>query len=343
MKKRILLFATLSNATLFAADPDASLINTFHPAVKNGSNVWIQADVLYWKPWERALVATNHKSDVFVTDDFTKASVARPHFEWSLGYRLNAGYLFPAYHWDVGASWTHYTSHLSQHKSSHGSAFLGMFPIRSLSDDIFEGDYVFDSQLKWKLIVNMLDVQFGRYFTVFHRLDLKPYCSLRNAWIKQHGRIAYQGGIFLIGILAPGVSLNGTDLIKMKNNYWGMGPRIGIAPRLAIGKGFGLNADAAISALYGIFSIAQKETYLDKTRFSYHKHLDRFCFVGDLLAGVEWKAPFCNERYALTFKADWEYHIFSRQFKLRKDRFDLVSHHRDLSMQGLTFSTRFDF
>ncbi|MBI2743585.1 MAG: hypothetical protein HYX48_06685 [Chlamydiales bacterium] len=342
MKKISLACALLTSASLFATDAP-SLINSYNPAVKDGANIWIAVDLLYWKPWERALVATNKASDVFTTDNFTKAPVIHPHFEWDLGYRVRSGYLFSCNVWDVEGSWTHFASRVSQHRSSHGSAFIGMFPIWSLADDVMAGDYVFESDLKWKITVNLLDVQFGRYLKVFPRLEVKPTFGVRSAWIKQHGDITYAGGMFLIGILQPGVSLNGTDFIKMENNYWGMGPRLGLAPRVILGRGFSLNADAALSGLYGFFKIRQKETYLDTTRFSNHEHLNRFRWIGDLAAGVEWKAPLCQERYALTFKADWEYHIFFRQFELKKDDFDLIPKNRDLSMQGVTFSTRFDF
>jgi hypothetical protein len=341
MGKIFLIFCVL-NGILFAADsPD--LRNSYNPPVKDGADVWVSVDLLYWKPWERALVATNKKSDVFITDDFTKAPVIHPHFKWDLGYRVSSGYLFSSNLWDVEASWTHFTSRVSQHRSSDGSAFIGMFPIWSLSDDVIAGDYVFGSDLKWKFSINMLDLQFGRYLKLLRRLELKPFFGLRSAWIKQNGDVAYQGGIFLIGILHPGISLNGTDFIEMKNNYWGMGPRVGLAPRVIIGKGFSLNADVALSGLYGFFRIKQKETYLDVTRFSNHGHRDRFCWIGDLAAGIEWKKLFHDERYALTFKADWEYHIFFHQFELKRDDFGLVPSNRDLSVQGVTFSGRFDF
>lgn len=342
MKKIVPMLAVVISSSLFAEHPRA-LINSYNPAVKTGVNAWIDVDLLYWKPWERALVATNKKSDVFTTDDFTHAPVIHPHFDWSLGYRLNSGYLFSSHHWDVEASWTHFISHVTQHRSTHGSSFLGMFPIWSLSEDVIAGDYVFESDLKWKFLINILDLQFGRYLNVLHWLDLKPYFGLCSAWIKQYGHVIYRGGIFLIGILEPGISLNGTDHIKMKNNYWGMGPRIGIAPRLILGHGFSLNADAALSGLYGHFHVKQKETYLDVTRFFNRKNLNRFRWIADLAAGIEWKCLFHNERYGLTLKTDWEYQIFFHQFELKKDHFDLVPSNRDLSVQGVTFSVRFDF
>ncbi|HSW85893.1 MAG TPA: Lpg1974 family pore-forming outer membrane protein [Rhabdochlamydiaceae bacterium] len=342
MKRIILTCAALTCAVLSASD-STSLINSYYPAVKDGVDVWIGVDILYWKPWERALVATNKESDVFTTTDFTQAPVVHPRFHWSLGYRISGGYLFPCNLWNVESSWTHFTSHVSQHRSSHDSAFIGTFPIWSMADDVIAGDYVFESKLNWKFTINMIDVQFGRYLNVFHRLDLNPFFGLRSAWIKQHGDVVYEGGMFLIGIIEPGISLNGTDFIKMKNNYWGLGPRVGIAPRFIVWNGLSLNAEAAISGLYGFFKIHQKETYLDTIHFSNHEHLNRFRWIADFAAGVQWKVLFCDERYALTFKTDWEYHIFVHQFELKKDDFDLVPENRNLSTQGVTFSVRFDF
>ncbi len=107
----------------------------------------------------------------------------------------------------------------------------------------------------------MLDLQFGRYLKAQKWLEFKPFFRLRSAWIKQHGDVSYAGGMFLIGILQPGISQNGTDFIEMKNNYWGIGPRIGIAPRVIAGKGFSLNANAAISGLCGYFTIREIELY----------------------------------------------------------------------------------
>lgn len=340
--KRLCLAWFAAAAALYADDP-CCLINSYRPAVEDGADVWIDVSVLYWKPKEQAVVATNKTSDVFTTDDFTQAPLAHPHFEWDLGYRISGGALFCSNLWDVEGSWTHFTADASQRRSSGGSAFLGMFPIWSLGEDVIPGDYVFESDLKWELCINTLDLQLGRYLPTFRRLELKPFVGLRSAWIRQNGDVVYEGGMFLIGILQPGISLYGADLIKLENNYWGLGPRVGIDPRLILGKGFSIDADAAISGLYGFFNVRQKEIYLETTRFSHHEHLNRFRWIGDLAAGLQWKTLFTCDRYALTLRADWEYHIFFDQFQLKKDAFDLVPDDRNLSTQGVTFTGRFDF
>lgn len=342
MRKTFAILTSILSSSLLAQEVSC-VIDSCNPTVWDGCNGWIEADLLFWQPWEEALVATNKKSDVFTTDDFTQASVVHPHFDWNLGYRVRSGYLFACSCWDVEASWTHFTSHVSQKRSTDGDPFLGMFPIWSLAEDTLAGDYVFASDLKWKLTINALDLQFGRYFNPFCWFDVKPFLGVRSLWLKQHGNVVYEGGIFLIGILQPGVSLNGNDLIKMKNNYWGIGPRMGVAPRFILGKGFSLNMEGAVSGFAGFFNVHQKETYLGTTRFSRHKHLNRLRWMIDCAAGIRWQKLFDQECYSVTFGADWEYQIFFHQFELKTDDFGLVPKNRNLSVQGATWSIRFEF
>lgn len=342
MRKMFTILASLLSSSLLAQE-DFSECPSCDPIFQECCNIWIEGSLLYWQPKENAVVATNEESDVFTTDDFTQASLVHPHFEWSLGYRLGGGYLFACNQWDVEARWTHYTSHLSQNRSTQDDPFLGSFPIWSLAEDVLAGDYIFVSDLKWKLTINTLDLQFGRYFNPVCWFDVKPFFGVRSLWLKQNGNVVYEGGIFLIGILQPGSSLNGSDFINMKNNYWGLGPRLGVAPRFILGKGFSINTEGAISGFAGCFNVQQKEVYLDTTRFSRHKHLNRLRWMIDCAAGIAWKTLFDHERYCFTIGADWEYEIFFHQFELKTDDFGLVPNNRSLSVQGVTFSARVDF
>lgn len=307
------------------------------------SNLWIEVDLLYWKPWEEALVATNEKTLLFATDDCTAAPVVHPHFDWNLGFRLKGGFHLPDYSWDVEANWTHFHSNVHQVKSNQGISAFGLFPIRSLSKDILAGDYVFRSELDWKLEFNWLDLTFIHSVSAPRRLDPRPFVGLRSAWVKQHGDLLYEGGIFLMGILLPGTSINGADCIKMKNNYWGIGPRAGIAPKLPLFCGLSLEGEAAISSLLGYFVLRQRETYLEVTRFSNHQRPFRVCFVGDFAAGAKWKLPLNLDWGQFVVGASWEYHLFLRQFALKRDRFGLVPDNRNLSVQGFVFSARLEF
>jgi hypothetical protein len=196
--------------------------------------------------------------------------------------------------------------------------------------------------LRWRWNLNFADIQTGRCF-VFHRFEFEPFFGLRSLWLHQLGHVTYKGGMFLIGITAPEVSINGTDKIKMENNYWGIGPRIGLKGLFLMHKGVGLNALAALTAPYGYFNVRQKETYIDTIRFIHRQYFNRFGWMADFSGGLFWKTPFLPERYALTLQTDWEYHLFLYQFKLQRDQFGLIPKNRNFSTQGVTFSGRFDF
>lgn len=314
------------------------------------NNFSAHVDLLYWKAHEKSLILTNKKSPIFFTDDFTKAKVIHPHFDWNLGYRIGVGYSFPCSPWKATLDWTHYDTKVRQHRATNSNDLTnvnnqqGMFPIWALSDDIIAGDYISKASLKGKLSLNLIDLMFnGRSIVCGKCFEILPYAGIRTAWIRQHANIDYRGGIFLIDIIEAGVSLEGSDHIYLKNDFWGIGPRLGMQPLFSIGHGFSIYGDAAISALGGVFNIDQKETYLQRERFSRHKHETRLRWIGDLAAGISWKKPLCNERYLLTLELGWEYHIFFHQLELKKDAFHIISSNRNLDVQGVTFASHFEF
>jgi hypothetical protein len=129
----------------------------------------------------------------------------------------------------------------------------------------------------------------------------------------------------------------------MENNYWGIGPLLGIMPQFDLGKGWRIYASAAGSFTGGYFHLFQDEVYLTNTRFFKESYPLAGRWTLDTAAGISWATFLASEKYALTFNLGWEYHLFFHQFALQKDRFGLVPDNRDLSLLGGVFSARFDF
>ncbi|MBS0604195.1 MAG: hypothetical protein JSS60_04045 [Verrucomicrobia bacterium] len=308
------------------------LRRSFNPSVRNGYEMWISGDLLCWLPREKSISFLNKGLDVFKTSDFTEANRVFPDFDWDFGYRLGIGHLFAEQKWDVSVNWTHYKAFSDQKKGSLEKTFVGMFPIWSIADDIIEGDYVSYGKMHWTLDLDLLDLKFSRDLP-FGRFNLKPFVALTTGWVNQDFDITYTGGIFLSGF----------DIIEMKNNYWGMGPSIGFDPRFYLGAGWSLYGNAAMTMLIGSFDVHQKENYLFSERVDLHRHRNRLGWVSDLGVGILWKTLFMQQRYALSFKLGWEYLVLFHQNLLKQGEFHLVSHDRDLQIQGGTFSARFDF
>jgi hypothetical protein len=324
--------------------PKRDVLNSYYPELINGSNVWLAADLLYFIPCEKSIVMTNKKTDLFTTADVTKKPVAHPHLEGNFGYRLGLGYIFSARKWDMAVNWTHFNTQAHQKRSSRNNIEFGMFPIWSLADDILRYDWVADAKMDWKLNLNLLDLDFGYAFCFREVFFLRPFAGLRSAWIHQYLDVRYSGGIFVNGLNLPALDSScGPDKIDMKNNFWGIGPQVGIEPQVNLGRGWRLYGNACGTLEYGFFDIHQRETYLQTTRYNRHRHLGRFRWIIDAGAGVLWKTYCARDLFALTFKLGWEYHLFFDQNELKGDAFDLVSDNRNLVLNGAAFSARFDF
>ncbi len=311
-------------------------------------NYWARADFLYWKAHEKSFVLTNKTSPVFTTDDYTQTKVLTPHFDWDPGVRLGVGYHSCDDCWDTAFYWTHYHASLNQKQHTDNNDLtnvndqLGMFPIWSLSDDIIAGDYASDARLQGKLSLDLYDLNFGCNFYCMECLQIQPYVGLRGAYIRQSAHVKYSGGIFLIGIIDGGVQLNGTDLIHLTNNFWGVGPRVGVAPEWYLGQGFSIYGDAAISGLLGKFNVQQKETFLENVRSHHKKNFTRFRYVADFSIGLEWNCCLCDI-YDLCLRLGYEYHFFYHQLELKQDAFHLVPHNRNLDIQGISASLGIGF
>jgi len=312
--------------------------------VEDGTHFSLNVDLLCFLPKEKSIVLTNKKTDLFTTANVTWEPAIHPHFTWDVGYRIGFGYFFPSGKWDMALNLTHFGTHAQQKRSTYGNIGLGMFPIWSLAPDIIPFDWVSKAKMYWNLNLNLLDLDFGRDFSWGNRWFLRPLIGLRSTWINQGLVVRYGGGIFANGLNLPALdSTFGYDSINMKNNFWGMGPRIGIEPQVNLGRGWSLYAGACGTLNYGFFKVCQKETYLKAVRYERNCRPHRFRWILDAMGGIAWNTFLCKKRYALTFALGWEYHLFFNQLVLKGDRFGLVSNNRNLSLNGFAFSGCFDF
>ncbi|MBS0649379.1 MAG: hypothetical protein JSS10_09180 [Verrucomicrobia bacterium] len=320
------------------------VLDSFYPQLKNGDNAWGLVDLLYFSVHERRVVMTNKNTNLFTTADITKKPIIHPHLENNFGYRLGTGYIFSKRKWDVAVNWTHFNTDAHQKRSTHHDISRGMFPLWSLADDILPYDWVEEAEMHWELDLNLVDLDFGYALDWGKLFFLRPYAGLRSAWIDQDFDVSYSGGIFVNGLNLPALESScGPDKVHMKNNFWGLGPQLGIEPQMTLGKGWRIYGNACGTLEYGVFSLRQKETYLETARYHRHRHPWRFRWIIDAGAGILWKTYCASDRLALTFKLGWEYHIFFDQMELKGDKFDLISDNRNLVLNGAAFSARIDF
>ena len=346
MKTIAALLTLVSATSLYAEDPlqkKANILDTFYPQVKNGQDLWISADLILLRPSEDAIIITNHKTNLFEVNNVTLQPALDTNFRWGVGTRIGFGYLFSDHKWDMSIQWMLYNASAKNKSETNMDISKGMFPVWSLSDDIIPYDWVSLAKGHWTLGINLLDLDFGRSFKWSWFL-LRSYVGLRSAWIDQEFDVKYGGGVFSNGPDLVAMTNNaGYDQIDMENNYWGLGPRIGIEPQVNLGAGFRFYGNGCISYEVGYFYLVQDEVYLAKVRFHEKRRPFELRWILDASAGLLWETFLCNERFALTFKLGWEYHLFFHQFQLKKDQFGIVPNNRDLVLNGGAFSGRFSF
>ncbi len=323
--------------------PFCTILDTYYPLLRCGLDLWIHADALFLRPSEDPIVLTNRKTNLFRVNNVSLEPALHTQFRWDFGSRIGFGHTFDDRLWDVVLDWTFYNSDTTKKSSTRGEISEGMFPIWSLSDDIIPYDWVAFAKMHWSLNLNLIDLEFGRAFH-WGCFFLRPYAGLRTFWIDQDFNVFYGGGIFANGPDLYAMTNNaGYDSIHMENDYWGLGPRLGISPQLNLGKGFRLYGNAAGSFEGGYYHLVQNEVYLMHTRFNLRSHPVRFRWILDAEGGLLWETFIVKEQFALTFKLGWQYFIFFDQFALQKDQFGLVPEDNDLSLNGGAFSARFDF
>ena len=122
------------------------------PEVKDGADVFVTADLLVWQAHENGLgyvVKANGPN-------LTKSHTREPHFNWDPGFRVGFGINTPHDGWDLYANWTYY------HTKARSNVSNGTeYPVFA-NPTYIGGGTASSSNAKWKLNLNMLDVELGR-------------------------------------------------------------------------------------------------------------------------------------------------------------------------------------
>jgi hypothetical protein len=159
-------------------------------------------------------------------------------------------------------------------------------------------------------VYDTLDARLGKPYNVSRRVIFNPHFGLRFAWIDQNLSVDYAGT----------AAANRTKF-HGKNDFWGLGGRIGIDTDWILGKGWKIFGNAATSLLVGSFTTNQDFTVNTLSPASVVNLTDDFKMnVSNLeiAVGLDWGRYLKNHRYYLDFRAGYEFHMWWDQFQLRR-------------------------
>jgi hypothetical protein len=320
------------------------------------NRVFFTGEALFWSAREGGLEFAVEDCDYTdTTSTFGNGNMLNPSPKWNVGFRLGLGYTFKHDGWDLLLKWTNFNSKGHSNNEDDCCSTLNCPAVTMWSNLPSDGNNLVAASASghWKAKLNVVDLELGRAFMTSTWLELRPFVSVRGAWIKEKYSIDYDD------LTHTRVALGTIDAddVSMKNKSWGVGPRAGLNSRWGFGCGFSLYGNAAISLLYGKFSVNHSETTTTvaaptdittqvlKVHDGYH--VGRA--VTDLALGFMWEHTFKSD-WALAINLGWEQQLYFNQNQFWRiprgsiNNVQTFSHERgDLSFQGITLGGRIDF
>jgi hypothetical protein len=312
------------------------------PQVRDGLDLFFTADWLIWQAHENGLsYAVKAQAGLPPETALYKSSVKNMEFDWDFGFRLGLGYNLPHDGWDLYANWTWFEDKASQTTSvgsSHALLPISAYPPANEDTMGFRSAHA-----KWRLHLNMIDLDLGREFFVSKWMTLRPFVGLRTAWVRQHQSVTFTKAL--------SESDQTGALLKGTNNYWGIGPRTGLNTQWGLGSGFSLFGNMGCSLLYGFFQV---DTYQNQL-LSGGAHNDAVSntdsnrvgrVITEVALGLRWDTMFMDDGFHFGIQGGWEQLMFfgQNQFKtLLNTAGGFVANQGDLTIQGWTLAIRLDF
>lgn len=330
------------------------------------SDFYFTAEGLVFKACQDGLAYGTHTRSTTLADTsvVVESRIKNVHPDWHVGFRLGVGYELPCDCWGIALYWTHFQTHANSHTNERfnptttpgleASVFTPAYGLTSYNAGETSG--IDRTEARWKLHLDLVDVELGRPVCLSQCLTIRPHIGIRAAWINQRYNIE--------NTAITTTSTVDLQAVKLKSDYEGVGLRGGLDTQWDLGCGMSLYGNAAASVLYGNFNVKSEDAYrtdTTDTAFTFVDQKDDFCAcraVTDAAIGVRWRGCFCNDSVAVTLNVGWEHHLFFNQNQFEDfAQLDAVPtfnpvigeiknpqrYHGDLCLKGVTFGARIDF
>lgn len=211
----------------------------------------IYADLLIWKlregsadDWAQLITAAGSQQSAQLVD---------VPFTWGPGLRVGGLYQSPDQTWRANLYATLYHTTGTQTASGRVySALLGNFYAGNTNGLKF-GPYYDFASMRWEFAFDNIDLELSRLFSISDNFHFSPYIGLKTAFIDQsmltHWVTPHSPNT------PPNTYTFTSSNENLKNNYWGIGPALGINAQYDFmntsAYQFGLVADVSASVMYG--------------------------------------------------------------------------------------------
>jgi hypothetical protein len=299
----------------------------------NCGGLFLAADFLYWR-------AENHGFSYayqFTSANPNVGTVTRINPQWDPAFRVGLGWNTPYDFWDIFLNYTWVRNRIHQSKSN-ALGFVSLWPVSTESTGTFSA-----VSAKSRFMLNIGDLEIGRLVYLTKSLAIRPHLGARGGTIHQK---------FNSDFTVPLTGSIQEQTFSGKQNYWGVGPRVGANGEWHLSQGFSLLARAAGALLYGkndVMALTQTRTSEDfNTERQYGDDFYQLVPNMQLLFGFQWQTCFWCEKMFFKMSASWETNYWWDQFNLPVGLAGFSAPQptvgqQALTMEGLTVNFEWDF
>lgn len=298
----------------------------------------IEAEFLYWRAENRGqVIGFKQKGPDIAVSKIGRTLVFNPN--WDPGFRLGLGWNTNFDRWDIFANWTWYHNRTKDifSKDFELSSGNGFYPL------YFQEPFA-KTSASWHLHHQAIDLELGRAYYITQALSFRPHLGLRGAWLHQKRHIHFTEQ-----------ESENPEVIefleKARNQYWGIGPRIGVHSQWHIANStWSLLGKVSTSMLLGKTKaqLLNEQFLPDGSHFLFSHmktKVSRLVPNLQLFFGLDWGSCLNCNRYFLGANVGWETNIYWAQDDVSNLNSDLIYHRSTeaVTMEGLTANIHFDF
>lgn len=347
---------------------------TLESWAKTGKGILFSATPLYWRVSEEGLeyaITNSFEFDstseelltatipTFYRMDVENGKTHLPDFDWSWGFRVGATYETSHDGWDLASFWTNF-----RHKAHDSIQTSGNPDPNDITIGMGSGTFISPlwvaklfsppglmnvASAKWKLGLDLIDLELGRQFLVSQYLSLRPFIALRTGWIHQQYRLFFQAPNINLSPIStpPSGEGNGREIVAlMKNNFWGIGPRAGLNTQWLLGRGISIYGNAAFSMLTGRFKVRYKlidqkpvltqeivafgltievnTSPVFNDSYENTNRVNSTATTADLALGLRWDTTTHENRFCFSIWAGYDQNIFFGQNQFMNYQYDFT-------------------
>lgn len=208
----------------------------------DGYGWFLSADALVWRLYDSSDAVGLAVSNPAVNMDAVQGSMRHAEFDWAWGFRTAIGYFAEHDKWDTNFGFTWYQTDASRGISASGPS-VAATEYGNPETVLNAGTYT-HSSTKWKVHYYDLVWELGRNFFVSKYLAVRPHAGIRTSWFYEHRNVG----------LSTATQVDKFNIYD-RNNYWGIGPRVGLDGTWWFGRHFNMFSSLSAALLWGRFKV----------------------------------------------------------------------------------------